>query len=190
IFFQIVTDKVLAHRGYSTLDVLTLAILVISMFEAVLGGLRTYIFAHTANRIDVELGARLFRHLLALPIGYFQTRRTGDSVARVRELENIRSFLTGSALTLTIDLVFTVVFLAVMVLYSFELTCIVLASLPLYIAISAGFTPLFRRGLEEKFNRGAVNQAFMVETVNGVQALKSMAVEATMQGRWEELLAA
>jgi subfamily B ATP-binding cassette protein HlyB/CyaB len=190
IFFQIVTDKVLAHRGYSTLDVLTFAILIVSLFEAVLGGLRTYIFAHTANRIDVELGARLFRHLLALPIGYFQTRRTGDSVARVRELENIRTFLTSSAMTLTIDLFFTVVFLAVMVLYSFQLTLIVLAAFPLYIGISAGFTPLFRRRLEEKFNRGAENQAFLVETVTGVETLKSMAVEPQMQRRWEEQLAA
>ena len=76
-----------------------------SIFESVLGALRTYVFAHTTNRIDVELGARLFRHLLALPIAYFEARRTGDSVARVRELENIRNFLTGSALTLVIDLV-------------------------------------------------------------------------------------
>ena len=118
LFFQVVIDKVLVHRSMSTLDVLVLGLLVIALFETVLGALRTYLFAHTANRIDVELGARLFRHLLALPIGYFQSRRVGNSVARVRELENIRNFLTSSALTLVIDLFFTAVFLGVMFVYS------------------------------------------------------------------------
>src|SRR6266567_8655237 len=136
LFFQVVTDKVLAHRGLSTLDVLILGLVAIGIFETVLAALRTYVFAHTTNRIDVELGARLFRHLLALPIAYFQARRAGDSVARVRELENIRSFLTGSALTLVIDLLFTFVFLGVMLLYSPLLTWIVLASFPFYIGIS------------------------------------------------------
>ena len=153
------------------------------------GILRTYLFSHTTNRIDVELGARLFRHLLALPMAYFQARRVGDSVARVRELENIRNFLTSSALTLVIDLFFTFVFMAVMFFYSPLLTWIVLASFPFYIAISAGATPLFRRRLDEKFRRGAENQAFLVESVTGVETLKAMAVEPQMQRRWEEQLA-
>jgi subfamily B ATP-binding cassette protein HlyB/CyaB len=155
----------------------------------VLGILRTYLFAHTTNRIDVELGARLFRHLVALPIAYFQARRVGDSVARVRELENIRNFLTSSALTLVIDLFFTFVFLGVMFLYSPLLTFIVLGAFPFYIALSAGATPLFRRRLDEKFQRGSENQAFLVETVTGVETLKAMAVEPQMQRRWEEQLA-
>ena len=118
LFFQVVIDKVLVHRSLSTLDVLVIGLVAISVFETILGILRTYLFAHTTNRIDVELGARLFRHLLALPIAYFQARRVGEFVARVRELENIRNFLTSSALTLVIDLFFTFVFLAVMFLYS------------------------------------------------------------------------
>src|ERR1035437_1825710 len=141
LFFQVVIDKVLVHRSMSTLDVLVIGLLGISLFEAILGTLRTYLFAHTTNRIDVELGARLFRHLLALPIAYFQARRVGDSVARVRELENIRNFLTGSALTLAIDLFFTFVFLAIMFIYSGLLTAIVLAGFPFYIGISAGGAP-------------------------------------------------
>src|SRR5207249_9562593 len=145
LFFQVVNDKVLVHRSLSTLDVLVLGLVTISVFETVLGILRTYLFAHTTNRIDVELGARLFHHLLALPLAYFQARRVGDSVARVRELENIRNFLTSSALTLVIDLFFTFVFLAVMFLYSPLLTWIVIGGLPFYIGISAGATPSFRR---------------------------------------------
>jgi ATP-binding cassette, subfamily B, bacterial HlyB/CyaB len=189
LFFQVVIDKVLVHRSLSTLDVLVVGLVAISIFETVLGILRTYLFSHTTNRIDVELGARLFRHLLALPIAYFQARRVGDSVARVRELENIRNFLTSSALTLVIDLLFTFVFLAVMFFYSPLLTWIVLGAFPLYIAISAGATPLFRRRLDEKFQRGAENQAFLVESVTGVETLKAMAVEPQMQRRWEEQLA-
>jgi subfamily B ATP-binding cassette protein HlyB/CyaB len=189
LFFQVVIDKVLVHRSMSTLDVLMIGLIAIAVFETVLGILRTYLFSHTTNRIDVELGARLFRHLLALPIAYFQARRVGDSVARVRELENIRNFLTSSALTLVIDLFFTFVFLAVMFFYSPLLTWIVLASFPFYIAISAAATPLFRRRLDEKFKRGAENQAFLVECVAGAETLKSMAVEPQMQRRWEEQLA-
>ena len=189
LFFQVVIDKVLVHRSMSTLDVLIMGLVALTVFEAILETLRVYLFAHTTNRIDVELGARLFRHLMALPIAYFQTRRVGDSVARVRELENIRQFLTSSALTLVIDLLFTVVFLAVMFYYSTTLTLIVLASFPFYIGISAGAAPLFRRRLDEKFNRGAENQAFLVESVTGVETLKAMAVEPQMQRRWEEQLA-
>jgi ATP-binding cassette, subfamily B, bacterial HlyB/CyaB len=189
LFFQVVIDKVLVHRSLDTLDVLVIGLVTISAFETLLAILRTYLFAHTTNRIDVELGARLFRHLLALPIAYFQARRVGDSVARVRELENIRNFLTSSALTLVIDLFFTFVFLAVMFVYSPMLTFIVLGAFPFYIGISAFATPLFRARLDEKFRRGAENQAFLVESVSGVETLKAMAVEPQMQRRWEEQLA-
>jgi subfamily B ATP-binding cassette protein HlyB/CyaB len=189
LFFQVVIDKVLVHRSMSTLDVLVIGLLGISLFEAILGTLRTYLFAHTTNRIDVELGARLFRHLMALPIAYFQARRVGDSVARVRELENIRQFITSSALTLVIDLFFTFVFIAVMYYYAPQLTFVVLGAFPFYIAISVGATPAFRRRLDEKFRRGAENQAFLVESVTGIETLKAMAVEPQMQRRWEVQLA-
>jgi len=151
--------------------------------------LRSYALSHTTNRIDVELGQRLFRHLLHLPLGYFQARRVGDSVARVRELENIRSFLTGNAITIVLDVLFSVVFIAVMLFYSGWLTLVVLASLPLYFLIALLVTPLLRARLHEKFNRGAENQAFLVETVSGIDTLKSMAVEPQMQRRWDTQLA-
>jgi subfamily B ATP-binding cassette protein HlyB/CyaB len=189
LFFQVVIDKVLIHRGLSTLDVLMVGLAVIAVFDVLLGGIRTYVFAHTTNRIDVELGARLFRHLFALPIAYFQSRRVGDSVARVRELENIRTFITGSALTLVIDISFTGVFLAVMFYYSALLTWIVMGAFPFYVALSLSVVPPFRRRLDEKFKRGAENQAFLVEAVTGVETIKAMAVEPQMQARWEEQLA-
>ena len=189
LFFQVVMDKVLVHRGLTTLDVIAVGLLVVSIFEVVLSGLRSYVFAHTTSRIDVELGARLFRHLLHLPLGYFQARRVGDSVARVSELENIRAFLTGNSITVVLDVLFSVVFIAVMLFYSGWLTLVVLASLPLYFVIALLVTPLLRARLHEKFNRGAENQAFLVETVSGIDTLKSMAVEPQMQRRWDTQLA-
>ncbi|WP_377807230.1 type I secretion system permease/ATPase [Azospirillum sp. A29] len=190
LFFQVVVDKVLAHRSLTTLDILVVGLVVVSLFETVLGGLRSYLFSHTTSRVDVTLGARLFDHLLALPLPYFQARRVGDNVARVRELDRIRDFLTGSALTLVIDLVFTVVFLAVMWWYSPALTGIVLASLPVYAVISLAVTPVLRRRLEAKFALGAENQAFLVESISGIETLKAMAVEPEMRRHWEERLAA
>lgn len=190
LFFQAVMDKVLVHRGFTTLDVIAVGLTVVMLFEVILNALRSYVFAHTTSRIDVELGARLFRHLLALPMAYFQARRVGDSVARVRELENIRGFLTGNAITLVLDLLFSVVFLSVMLHYSGWLTLIVLVSLPCYVAVSALFTPVLRSRLHEKFNRGAENQAFLVETISGIDTVKAMAVEPHWTRKWDNQLAA
>ncbi|MFZ5522455.1 MAG: type I secretion system permease/ATPase [Pseudomonadota bacterium] len=190
LFFQVVMDKVLVHRGLATLDVLVFGLVVIVVFESVLTLLRTYVFSHTTSRIDVELGARLFRHLVSLPLAYFQARRVGDSVARVRELENIRSFLTGNALTLVLDLVFSIVFIAVMFAYSVPLTLIVLASLPLYVLLSLLVVPVLRGRLNEKFARGAENQALLVEAVTGIQTVKASALEPAIAQRWDTQLAA
>jgi subfamily B ATP-binding cassette protein HlyB/CyaB len=190
LMFQVVMDKVLVNRTYSTLNVVCVALLVSSVFEVLLTGLRNYVFAHTTNRIDVELGARLFRHLVSLPLAYFGARRVGDTVARVRELENIRNFLTGQALTAFIDLTFSFIFLGVMCLYSVWLTLIVVLSLPVYVAISAALIPALRARLNEKFARGADNQSFLVEAVSGVETVKAMAVEPQFIKRWETQLAA
>lgn len=189
LFFQVIIDKVLVHRGLTTLDVLAIGLLVISIFDVVLNGMRTYLFSHTTNRVDVTLGSSLFKHLVSLPIGYFQSRQVGTTVARVRELETIRNFITGSALTLVIDLFFTFVFFAVMYYYSPTLFWVVLGSIPCYIILSAFITPILRKRLDEKFQRGAENQAFLVESVSGVETLKAMAVEPQMQRKWEEQLA-
>ena len=190
LFFQVVMDKVLVHKGMTTLDVLVIGLLVVVVFESLLNALRAYIFSHTTSRIDVELGARLFRHLLQLPLAYFQARRVGDSIARVRELENIRSFLTGNALTVLLDVFFSVVFIAIMLFYSVPLTLIVLVSLPLYAGISILVVPILRQRLDVKFARGAENQAMLVETVTGIQTVKASALEPSMAKRWDDQLAA
>ncbi|MFV0679002.1 type I secretion system permease/ATPase [Ottowia sp.] len=190
LFFQVVMDKVLVNHALQTLNVIAIGLLCATVFEALLTGIRTYVFAHTSSKIDVELGARLFRHLLALPMGYFQARRVGDSVARIRELENIRAFLTGNAMTLVLDLMFSVVFIAVMLWYSRPLTMLVVASIPVYIVLSLLLTPVLRARLNEKFNRGAENQAFLVETISGIDTVKAMAVEPRWQQGWDKQLAA
>ncbi|MES3093360.1 type I secretion system permease/ATPase [Sphingomonas aerolata] len=189
IFFQLVIDKVLVHQSMTTLDVLAIGLAVVVVFETMMSGLRNWLFAHTTNRVDSELSSRMFRHLLQLPLGYFEARRVGDSVARIRELERIREFLTSNAVTVVIDLFFTVVFFAVMYVYSPGLTLVVLLSIPLYVVISAVLSPALRRGLEEKFRRGAENQAFLVESITGIGTLKAMAVEPQMRDRWEKLFA-
>jgi len=190
LFFQVVIDKVLVHHSKATLYVLVLGLAIVGIFESILAGLRSYVLSHTTSRIDIELATNLFQHLFALPISWFEERRAGDSVARMREVENIRSFLTGTSLTLAIDVPFTLVFLIVMAYYSLFLTGIVIASFPFLIAIYAVATPRFRALLKEKFNRGSENQAFLIESITGVETLKAMAVEPQMQVRWEEQQAA
>lgn len=186
LFFQVVMDKVLVHRGFTTLDVLAVGFFIVVVFESLLGGLRNYIFSHTTNRVDVELGSRLFSHLMALPLAYFESRQVGQNVARVRELDTIRNFITGTALTLVIDLFFVFVFLGVMWFYSPTLTWIVIGSIPFYILLSIFITPILRHRLDEKFKHGAANTAFLTESITGIGTVKSMAVEPQMRRKLED----
>jgi subfamily B ATP-binding cassette protein HlyB/CyaB len=190
IFFQLVVDKVLVHKGMSTLTVLIVGMVTLGLFESILQFLRAYTLSHTTNRIDVELGRRLFYHLFRLPLAYFETRAAGQTVARVRELETIRGFLTGQGLTSLLDLVFTLVFFVVMFIYSAKLTLVVLASIPFYVVIAALIRPALRERINEKFNTGARSQQFLVESIVGAQTLKAASVEPVMQSQWEERLAA
>src|SRR5580765_4203690 len=190
MFFQVVMDKVLVNNAMKTLNVIAIGLIVAILFDIVLSGIRTAVFANTSSKIDVELGSRLFGHLLNLPISYFQARRVGDSVARVRELENIRTFLTSNGMTLMLDLMFSFIFLGVMVWYSPTLTVIVLVSIPVYVMLSCIFTPILRTRLNDKFNRSAENQSFLVETLSGMDTVKAMAVEPRWRQRWDQQLAA
>ncbi len=189
IITQVVIDKVFVHNGVTTLNVLAIGLIIIAVFETIMSIAKSYVFTHTTSRIDIILGVRLVRHLFLLPLRYFETRRVGDTIARVREQENIRHFLTGAPLTSVLDILFLIVYIAVMLFYSTGLTFIVLASLPVFVALSAFITPLFKKRLDEKFNTGAEQQSFLVESVSGVQTIKSFALEPIMQNKWEGLLA-
>jgi subfamily B ATP-binding cassette protein HlyB/CyaB len=190
LFFQVIVDKVLTHKVYSTLFVLVAGLVLVGLFDVILQYLRTYALSHTTNRIDVELGMRLYRHLLRLPVSYFETRPTGQTVARVRELETIRTFLTGPALFSALDFVFASILIAVLFAYSWKLAAIVVATIPFYILIGFGFRPVLREMVRNKFNRGAESQQFLVESVVGIQTLKAAAVEPLVGAQWEEKLAA
>lgn len=185
ILMQVVIDKALAHHSVSTLDVIVGGLVIIAVFETLLGVARNYIFTHTTSRIDVILSSRLFRHLFALPLRYFETRRVGDTTARVLELEKIRSFLTGTPMTTVIDISFMFVYIAVMWFYSPNLTWLVLASLPVFALLSAIITPMLRSRLDEKFNTGADAQSYLVESISGAQTIKSFALEPQLQKNWE-----
>ena len=189
LFTQVIIDKVMGNNGVSTLNILGIALVVLSLFQCGIGILRTYILTHTTNKLDVIFGARLFRHLVALPLPYFEHRRVGDTMMRIGSLSGIREFLTGTALTVVLDVVFSVVFLAVMLWFSFTLTLISFAIIPIYLLVNLIATPAYRKRLESVWASGAENNAFLVEAVTGIQTMKALAVEPQFIHRWESLLA-
>lgn len=189
LFTQIIIDKVLVHKSVPTLDVVAVGMLIIIVFEGVLNMLQTHLMAHTANRVDVILGGRVVKHLLRISLRYFEMRRVGNTVAHVRELETIRQFITGNAITSVLDLLFIGLFITVMFFYSIPLTAVVLLSIPFFVGLSLLIRPLMRERLEERFDRGAESQSYLVEIVTGIQTVKAMALEPIMYRRWETLLA-
>ncbi|MEH2416680.1 type I secretion system permease/ATPase [Nostoc sp.] len=186
---QVVIDKVMVQGSLPTLDVMAIALLCVAIFESILGILRLFIFTHTARRLDLSLSAQLFRHLMRLPLAYFESRRVGDTIARVQELEQIRQFLTGTALTVILDSIFAVVYLALMFYYNVPLTLVSLAVLPLFATLTIVATPILRNWLNETFNRSADSQSFLVETITGIHSVKAHAAEPVARDRWEGLFA-
>jgi subfamily B ATP-binding cassette protein HlyB/CyaB len=189
LFFQNVVDKVLVHDTLDTLTVLAVGYVAVSVWETAFGWLRTRLYSETSQKIDVELGARLFRHLMGLPIAYFENRRVGDIAMRVRQLETIREFLTNASLTVLVDPLFTVIFLVVMWLYSTKLFIISVLTIPAYVLVAMFVTRPLQARIEEKFERGAANNALLVESISGINTVKASAVEPQWQERWERQLA-
>jgi subfamily B ATP-binding cassette protein HlyB/CyaB len=188
LFTMVIIDKVLSTRGISTLNVLVFGLVALAVFDLVLGGLRRYLFSHTTNRIDAALAAGLFRHLMQLPLAFFTSRQTGDTIARLRELETIRGFLTGPALIAVIDFAFAFVFLGVMLLFSPFLTAIVTGSIILFLLLYAAVAPALKAKLQRKFGTQSDGQSFLVETVSEIETVKSLALEPRLQRNWEQHL--
>ncbi len=188
LFIQVIIDKVLAHHALTTLEVVAGAFLIVLLFETVLNLMRNYLLYHTANKIDASLGAKVYRHLLSLPFRYFETRKVGNIIARVRELENLRQFMTNISLTVLLDTIFSIVFIAIMAVYSIYLTLIVLLFVATIALISFIATPMMKDKLNEKFHKGAAAQSFLVESITGVQTVKSLAIEGKMIKDWENNL--
>ncbi|OGP60728.1 MAG: peptidase C39 [Deltaproteobacteria bacterium RBG_13_49_15] len=188
LFIQVIIDKVLAHHALTTLEVVAGAFMVVLLFDTVFNLMRNYLLYHTANKIDASLGAKVYRHLLSLPFRYFEVRKVGNIIARVRELENLRQFMTNISLTVLLDTVFSVVFVAIMALYSVYLMMIVLLFVVVIALISFLATPMIKARLDEKFQKGAAAQSFLVESITGVQTVKSLAIEGKMIKDWENSL--
>lgn len=188
LFFQVIMDKVLAHQSFNTLNVIAVAFLIVTVFDVLLNGIRGYLLAHTANRIDAELGFNLLHHIMGLPIRYFEERRVGETIARIKEQENIRQFITGQGVTTLLDIVFSFIFLLVMWMYSPDLTLIVLFSIPFYLLVSITISPIIRKQLNTLFEKNAHCQSFLVEIVSTVSMIKSIAAENRILKKWNALL--
>lgn len=183
---QVIIDKVLGQRSIDTLDVLGVFMIGVALFGALLNSLRTYLFVDTTNRIDLSLGSEVIDHLLRLPLSYFDKRRVGDIAGRVNELANIRNFVTGTALTVVLDAIFSVVYLAVMLTYSLVLTAIALLTVPLFGALIFFVSPIVRRLLRKRAERYADAQSYLVETLNGMQTVKAQNIEIRSRWNWYE----
>lgn len=188
LFIQVIIDKVLANHALTTLEVVAGAFLFVLLFDFVLNLMRNYLLYHTANKIDASLGAKVYRHLLSLPFRYFEVRKVGNIIARIRELENLRQFLTNISLTVLLDTFFSFVFIIIMAVYSVKLTLLVLGFVLAIALVSFIATPRIRAKLDEKFQKGAANQSFLVESVTGIQTIKSLAIEGKMMKSWENSL--
>lgn len=189
IFIQFILDKVLTTGNMSTLIVLSSLLIFALTFELILTLAKDYVFHFTTNRMDMILNSKLIRHLFSLPLAYFERRRIGDTIARVREIENIRTFLTGTPLMSVLDALFVLIYVVIMFFYSTQLSFIVLAIVPCIVIIYAFATPIFKKRLDEKFYHGAALQSFMVESMNGIHTIKSFALEPKKEREWEELAA-
>ncbi|ABW28178.1 peptidase domain-containing ABC transporter [Acaryochloris marina] len=183
---QVIIDKVLSQGALGTLNVLGLLLVGVAIFEALLTSFRTYLFVDTTNRIDMSLGAEVIDHLVRLPLRYFDKRPVGELATRVNELENIRKFLTGTALTVVLDAVFSVVYIVVMVFYSWLLTIIALGTVPLFALLTFIFAPIIRRLARTKAEENAKTQSYLVEVVSGIQTVKAQNIELKSRWQWQD----
>jgi HlyB family type I secretion system ABC transporter len=183
---QTIIDKVLIGNSPTALNLMGMLLIGIALGEALLTSLRTYLFADTTNRIDLALGSQIIDRLLRLPLRYFEKRSVGELSTRINELENIRQFLTGTALTVVLDAVFSVIYIIVMLLYSWLLTLVALATLPICILITTAVSPIARRQLRVKAERNAKSQSHLVEVISGIQTVKAQNVELRSQWKWQE----
>jgi ATP-binding cassette subfamily B protein len=183
---QLIIDKVITQNSIGTLNILGILLLVVGIFEAVLTTLRTYLFVDTTNRIDMGLGSQIIDHLLRLPLRYFERRPVGELSTRINELENIRQFLTGTALTVGLDALFSVVYIGVMLIYSWLLTLVALSTIPVFVIITLVASPTISRQLRAKAERNAETQSYLVEVMSGIQTVKAQNIELRSRFSWQE----
>ncbi len=187
LIIQVIIDKVIAQRSLDTLQVLGIALLVLTLVEGLLSSLRTFLLSETTNRIDQRLGSEVIDHLLKLPLEYFDIRPVGELSTRVGELEKIRNFITGQGITTILDALLSVVYILVMLLYSVKLTLISLLVIPIQVALTFLGAPIFRRQFRESAEKNAETQSHLVEVLSGIQTVKSQNIEMVSRWKWQEL---
>lgn len=187
LMIQVIIDKVIVQNSPDTLHVLGFFLVIVAIFEAILYSLRSYLFVDTTNRIDMALGSEIIDHLVRLPLRYFERRPVGELSSRVNELENIRQFLTGTALTVVLDAVFSVIYIVVMLFYSWQLTIVALLTIPLFVGLTLVVAPIVRRQLRVKAERNARTQSHLVEVLSGIQTVKAQSIELKSRWKWQEL---
>jgi ATP-binding cassette, subfamily B, bacterial HlyB/CyaB len=186
LVIQVIIDKVIVQNSISTLNILGVLLLAVGVFEAVLTTLRTYLFVDTTNRIDMSLGSQIIDHLLRLPLRYFDKRPVGELSTRINELENIRQFLTGTALTVVLDALFSLVYIVVMLFYSWQLTLVGLGTIPLFVVVTLIAAPTVSRQLRTKAERNAETQSYLVEVMSGIQTVKAQNIELRSRFSWQK----
>ncbi|ACB52408.1 toxin secretion ABC transporter ATP-binding protein [Crocosphaera subtropica ATCC 51142] len=186
LMIQVIIDKVIIQNSAATLQVLGVFLLIVAIFEALLSALRTYLFTDTSNRIDMSLGSEMIDHLLRLPLSYFEKQPVGEIATRINELERVRRFLTGTALTVVLDAVFSIIYLGVMIVYSPLLTLVSLSIIPLFMGLTLLVSPIIRRQLRLKAQRHAETQSHLVEVLSGVQTVKAQNIENQLREEWQE----
>jgi len=189
MFFQILVDKVLVHEGYATLYVLAIGIVVALIFESVFTYLRRFLLLFATNKIDVRVGTRTFRHLLGLPLDYFERRSAGVIVRHLQQAERIREFLTGRLFITMLDALSLVVFVPILLSYSAKLTFVVLAFAGIVAVLVTLMVQPYRRRLKALYEAEAERQGLLVETVHGMRTVKSLAIEPVQRRGWDERVA-
>jgi HlyB family type I secretion system ABC transporter len=183
---QLIIDKVLMQNSPATLNTFGALLIAMAVVEAILTALRTNLFVDTTNRIDLSLGSEIIDHLLRLPLSYYEKRPVGELATRINELENIRQFLTGTALTVVLDAIFSVVYIVVMLYYSPLLTLVALATLPAFAILTWIVSPIVRKQLRVKAERNAETQSYLVEVVGGIQTIKAQNIELRTRWQWQQ----
>jgi HlyB family type I secretion system ABC transporter len=186
LLMQQIIDKTLSQGNISSLNVLGGALVVVALFQALLSGLNTFVFKDTANRMDLQLGATVMDRLLRLPLPYFDRRPVGELSQRLGEMANIRSFLTGTAITSLMDLVFSSIYLVVMLLYSPLLSAVALSTLPVYILMVVVVAPLYKSLIRKQAVASARSQSHIIEVLGAIQTVKAQNVELVSRWKWQD----
>ncbi len=184
IFSQVIIDKVLTHRSISTLNVLATGMLIVIALEALVTWSKTTLATTLGTRLDILLAQRVIEHLLRLPMVFFEGRKQGALSVQVRQIEQIRRFLTGASVGVILDAVFSTIFVAIMLVYSWQLMLIVFCMLPLYIFLARGARPILKARLAQQYQSNSKVQALLTEIISGMQTAKSLGVERQLAKRW------